>query len=52
MPLPISHIHNGDDTKSRDSTRRPNLETADICREYPDKFAFVAVLHSRMWKVQ
>lgn len=44
LSVPTPHIHNGDDEKSRDSARRLNLETADICREYPDKFAFVAVL--------
>lgn len=36
------HIHNGDDRKSCEVARKLNLDISDLCREYPEKFGFVA----------
>ncbi len=44
LTVPTPHIHNGDDEKSCASARRINESTAKLCAEYPEKFAFAAVL--------
>lgn len=42
LSVPPPHIHNGNDKKSCDAARKINIDTAELCKKYPDKFGFVA----------
>lgn len=42
LSVPPPHIHNGDDKKSCDAARKINIDTAELCRKYPEKFGFAA----------
>lgn len=44
LSLSTSHVHHGDDDAAASLARRINEETAQICEQYPDKFAFSACL--------
>lgn len=44
LSAPPPHIHNGDDKKSCAAARKINIDTAELCRRYPDKFGFAACL--------
>lgn len=41
LSVPPPHIHNGDDSKSCTAARKINIDTAELCRKFPDKFSFV-----------
>lgn len=42
LSVPPPHIHNGDDKKSCEAARKINIDTAELCKEYPNEFGFVA----------
>lgn len=42
LSAPAPHIHNGDDVKACESVRRINEDYAELCRNYPGRFGFVA----------
>ena len=42
LTVPPPHIHNGDDKKSCEVSRKINIDTSELCRKYPDKFGFAA----------
>lgn len=44
LSLATPHIYNGDEQLTCEIARQINVETADLCRQYPDKFGFVATV--------
>lgn len=42
LSSPTPHLYNGDDELSRRITRNVNKSMSEVCRRYPNKFAFVA----------
>lgn len=42
LSAPAPHIHNGDDERACEAARRINLDTAEICKKYPEAFGFAA----------
>ena len=44
LSLPTPHIYRGDKALSRKVARSINEETAELCRQYPKQFGFVAAL--------
>ena len=44
LSMPTPHIFNGDENLSCEVARAINEEFAVLCKEYPDKFGFVATL--------
>ena len=44
LSLATPHIYNGDEELACEVARQINEETADLCRQYPDKFGFVATV--------
>ncbi|MBQ7498559.1 MAG: amidohydrolase family protein [Selenomonas sp.] len=44
LSLATPHIYNGDEKLTCEVARQINEETAALCRQYPDKFGFVATV--------
>lgn len=44
LSLATPHIYNGDEQLACEVARQINEETAALCRQYPDKFGFVATV--------
>ena len=44
LSSPTPHLYNGDDEQSAKANRQVNKSLSVICKEYPNKFAFVATL--------
>ena len=44
LSIPTPHIYNGDSVESTESAYLINEELSALCKQYPDKFGFVAVL--------
>lgn len=42
LSSPTPHLYNGDDEQSAKANRQVNKSLSKICKEYPNKFAFVA----------
>ena len=44
LSAPVPHIYNGDAEKARKAGHKINEETAEIVRQYPDRFAFAGLV--------
>ena len=44
LSVPVPHIYNGDAAEAVKAARAVNEETADIVRQYPERFSFAAVV--------
>ena len=42
LSSPTPHLYNGDNKQSAKANRQVNKSLSEICKEYPNKFAFVA----------